>query len=385
MMEQICGYIERLTFHNPENGYTVAQLQQPKRNGLICIVGIMPGIQPGETVRCFGQWKNHLTHGRQFEVDHFHVEAPADLVGIRKYLGSGLIKGIGPKFAGRIVDKFGLDTLTIIENSPEKLLEIPRLGAKKMEKIKACWQEQRSIRDVMVFLQTYGASPAFAQKIFKTYGSESIAKVKDNPYALARDIFGIGFKTADALAQKMGIGPDSPQRLDAGIEYVLMQLSNDGHVCYPVNELLVEAGKTLEAPPQQIEERLNALHQEGHVELKEVWEGGQKRPFTWLKKLYLAEMGIVHELRRIKKGVSSLRPINPERALPWVQEELHIQLAVNQQKAVASAITGKLLIITGGPGTGKSTITNAILTISNKLTQKNLLGCPHRACSQAYE
>ncbi len=375
-MEQICGYIERLTFHNSENGYTVAQLKQAKRSELVCIVGVMPGIQPGETVRCFGAWKNHLVHGRQFEITNFRVEAPADLVGIRKYLGSGLIKGIGPKYAGRIVDRFGVDTLNVIESSPDQLLDIPGLGAKRLDKIKACWLEQKSIREVMVFLQTYGVSPAFAQKIFKTYGDQSVAKVKENPYALARDIFGIGFKTADTLAQKMGIGSGSPQRLDAGIEHVLSQLSSDGHVCFPADELIPEVEKTLEAPAAQIEERLHSLQQEDRIEMKELVEENGKRRFVWLKPLFLAEMGIARELRRLKRGTSTLRPVQVEKALVWVQEQLQIELAPNQQKAVAAAITGKLHIITGGPGTGKSTITNAILTITSKLTQKICLAAP---------
>lgn len=376
-MEQVSGYIERITFHNPENGYTVAQLQPAKRSGgLICLVGAMPGIQPGETVRCFGEWKNHLIHGRQFEVSNFRVEAPADIVGIRKYLGSGLIKGIGPKYAGRIVDRFGTDTLNIIESSPEKLLEIAGLGPKRMEKIKACWQEQRSIREVMVFLQSYGVSPAFAQKIFKAYGDQSVSKVKENPYALARDIFGIGFKTADALAQKMGIAADSPQRIDAGIEYLLSQLSQEGHVCYPTEEFIKEGEKTLNALPSFIEQRLLALHQEGRIEIKEILSENRPCRFIWLKSLYIAEMGIARELRRLRKGTSHLRSIDAERAVHWVQEQLQIQLAPQQKQAVASAVTGKLHIITGGPGTGKSTITNAILTITVKLTQKICLAAP---------
>ncbi len=366
-MEQICGYIERLTFHNLENGYTVAQLQQAKKSELTCIVGCMPGIQPGETVRCFGTWKTHLIHGRQFEVANYKVEAPADIIGIKKYLGSGLIKGIGPKYAGRMVETFGADTLNIIENDPNRLLEIAGLGAKRIEKIKACWVEQKSIRDVMVFLQGNGVSPAFAQKIFKTYGSQSIIKVKENPFCLARDIFGVGFKTADTIAQKMGITKDSDQRIDAGIEYVLSQLSGDGHVCYPVDEFLKEGKKTLEVMPDQIERRLQGLQQESRIELADIIEEGKKRRFVWLKPLFLAEIGIARELRRLKKGVSSLRQIDTEKAVHWVQEQLQIQLASNQKEAVAQAIAAKLHIITGGPGTGKSTITNAILTISGKL------------------
>lgn len=375
-MEQICGYIERITFHNHENGYTVAQLQLPKSDELTCIVGCMPGIQPGETVRCFGAWKNHLIHGRQFEIANFQVEAPADVLGIRKYLGSGLIKGIGAKYATRIVDLFGTDTLHIIDTAPERLLEIPGLGAKRIEKIKNCWQSQRTIRDVMVFLQTYGVSPAFAQKIYKTYGDQSIVKVKENPFTLARDIFGIGFRTADVLAQKMGITPQATQRIDAGIEYVLSQLSGDGHVCYPVDEFLLEGEKILEILPLQIEERLPLLQQEGRIELKELIDEGKKRPFVWSKPLFLAEMGIAREIIRLQKGKSNLRSIDIDKAIVWVQDHLKIELASNQKQAVACAISSKLHIITGGPGTGKSTITNAILNITQKLTPRILLAAP---------
>ena len=375
-MDQVCGYIERITFHNLENAYTVAQLKQPGSQNLICIVGSMPGIQPGVTVRCQGNWKNHLVHGRQFEVVQFSIEAPADVIGIRKYLGSGLIKGIGGKYAEKIVERFGVDTLSIIENAPEKLLEIQGLGAKRVEKIKSCWSDQKSIRDVMVFLQTYGVSPGFAQKIFKTYGNESIAKVKENPYALSRDIFGIGFRTADLLSQKMGISPHSPQRIDAGIEYVLTQLAGDGHVCYPIDEFLQEAQKILETEPKEIQARLHFLHTEGRIELNELMEHGQKQNYIWLKTLFLAEIGIAKELRRLKQQRSLLRPIDSEKALNWVQEQLNIQLAPNQKKAITQATSGKVHIITGGPGTGKSTITHAILTITKKLSDKIILAAP---------
>lgn len=375
-MEQISGYIERITFHNSETGYTVARLQQPNCESLTCIVGTMPGIQPGETVRCFGQWKNHLTHGRQFEIEQFQIEAPADLVGIRKYLSSGLIKGIGSTYASRIVDRFGTNTLIVIDTNPERLSEIPGLGAKRIEKIKECWHNQRSIRDVMVFLQTYGVSPAFAQKIFKKYGNQSIAKVKENPFTLSRDLFGIGFKTADLLAQKMGIPQDSSRRLDAGIEYTLSELSSEGHVCYPVDAFLLEGEKNLEVLPHLIENRLSPLQQEGRIELKELLEAGKKQLFIWIKSLFGAEMGIAWELLRLKNGASLLRSIDIEKALVWVQEQLKIELALNQKTAVAQAVTDKIHIITGGPGTGKSTITNAILSISNKLTSKIILTAP---------
>lgn len=375
-MDQIYGYIERITFQNEENGYTVAQLQQRGRSSLICIVGYMPGLQPGETVRCQGEWKNHMIHGRQFEVSSHSIEAPADVVGIKKYLGSGLIKGIGPVYAERIVEKFGQETLNIIDQSPERLLEVYRLGPKRLDLIRKCWSDQKSIRDVMVFLQTYGVSPAYAQKIFKSYGKECIAKVKDNPYHLARDIFGIGFKTADTIASKMGIAKDSDRRIEAGIEFVLSQLASDGHVCYPVDEFLKEAEKILEVTPQQIEGRLSFLHAENRINLGDSIEKGKSRPFIWTIQLYMAETGIAKELRRLKKGTSHLRQIDAEKAVNWAQEQLQIQLAEKQKAAVIHSINDKLHIITGGPGTGKSTITKAILAIMEKLTQRIYLAAP---------
>lgn len=375
-VQQIFGYIERITFQNSENGYTVAWLKPYQQNDLVCIVGFLPDIQPGETVRCFGEWKQHLIHGRQFEVTNYKVEAPADIIGIKKYLGSGLIKGIGHVYAGRIVEKFGVDTLTVIDQSPEKLLEIPRLGEKRVEKIKQCWSEQKSIREVMVFLQTYGVSPAYAQKIFKSYGDACIQKVKENPYHLARDIFGIGFKTADTIAQKMGISAESEKRIDAGIEFVLSELSNDGHVCYPVAEFLIEAESMLGVGGKLIESRLHIQHAEKRIELADLIENGAKTPFIWIRPLFLAETGIALEIKRIKKALSRLRPIDTAKAVLWVQDTLHINLAENQKNAVAKALKEKVLIITGGPGTGKSTITKAILAISGMLTDNILLAAP---------
>lgn len=375
-MEQIFGYIERITYYNTENSFTVAQLQQPKFSDLTCIVGCMPGIQPGTSIRCTGTWKNNPSHGRQFEVSSFKVEAPADIIGIKKYLGSGLIKGIGSAYAKRIVEMFDVDTLIIIDKFPERLLEVPGLGKKRVESIKQCWSEQKSISDVMVFLQTYGVSPAYAQKIFKAYGDQCISKVKENPYHLARDIFGIGFKTADQIAQKMGIAKDSDMRIDSGIEYVLTQLSGDGHVCYPVDLYLIEAEKILEVSKSQIESRLQSLQNDRRIELGEIVDEGQKRPFIWSRLNYLSEVGIAREIRRLKRGLCTLRTVDAGRAIEWVQEQLKIQLAPQQKEAVAQAITGKIQIITGGPGTGKSTITNAILTTTEKLTSKICLAAP---------
>lgn len=375
-MDTICGYIERITFQNGENGYTVAQLKEPKKRDLTCIVGIMPALQPGETVRCEGEWKQNLIYGRQFEVKECRTEAPADIEGIKKYLGSGLIKGIGPIYATRIVQKFGVETLNIIDASPELLRQIEGLGQKRIDKIKSCWNDQKSIREVMIFLQKYGVSPTYAQKIFKSYGPNSIKKVSETPFCLARDIFGIGFRTADIIAQKMGIAVDSPQRIDAGVEYVLNELAGDGHVCFPVDEFVVEAEKVLEVNQDFIMDRLKHLKEDGRIELFDLVYDGALRQFIWNKMLFLAETGIARELRRLKEADCRLRAIDIPKALAWVQEKLAIQLAPNQAQAVSTALTEKVQVITGGPGTGKSTITNAILTITDKLTTQICLAAP---------
>lgn len=376
IMDQIYGYIERISFQNPENGYTIAKLKTPSKKDLICIVGLLPTIQPGETIRCFGEWKQHLIHGYQFTVDNYKTEAPSDVVGITKYLGSGLVKGIGPVYAKRIVEKFGANTLNIIDNSPDDLNEISGLGKKRIERIKICWVDQRTIREIIIFLQSNGVSPSYAQKIFKTYGTKSIEKIKDNPFSLAKDIFGIGFKTADDIAQKMGIEKNAPQRIDSGVEYVLSELSSDGHVCYPIEEFLGEAEKMLEVTKELIDNRVHFLKQDGRIELFDLVYGNSKVNFIWIRPLFLAEVGIAREIERLLKSPCLLRNIDMEKALEWVQTHLNIELAKNQKLAVTASLEQKVHIITGGPGTGKSTITNAILAISSKLTPSILLAAP---------
>lgn len=376
MNQVLIGYIERITFQNPETGYTVAQLQAPKNTELTCIVGIMPALQPGETIRCWGEWKRHLIHGQQFEVKRYQVEAPADILGITKYLGSGLIKGIGPKYAARIVEKFGVETLNVIDQSPEQLLEIQGLGAKRLEMIRTCWSEQKSIRDVMIFLQTHGVTPTYAQKIFKVYGAQSIDKVKANPFQLARDIFGIGFKTADVIAQKLGFDASSDMRADAGIEYVLTELASDGHVCYPVEDFIEEARSILEIDKEKIRARIFVLNEEGRVEHFKLIHAGEPTFFVWIKPLFVAEVGIAREIQRLISAAHSLREIDLAKAIEWIQGALKLELAANQKEAVGQALFQKMHIITGGPGTGKSTITKAILGITEKLTPNIVLAAP---------
>jgi exodeoxyribonuclease V alpha subunit len=367
-MEEICGFIESIVFAAEESGFTVARLKEPKKKDLTCLVGVMPSIQPGETIRCKGDWKMHPEYGQQFEVKAFALEAPSDLIGIQKYLESGMIKGIGPVYAERIVKRFGIQTLDVLEQNPDQLLEVEGIGSKRIDKIKSCWHEQQSIRKVMIFLRGHGVSPAFAQKIFKRFGDESIRKVQANPFALAKEIHGVGFKTADAIAKGLGIPHDAPERTEAGIEFALWELTNEGHVCYPLEELIPEVAQMLEVSPEAVKGAADSLIQRDEL----VLEGGR----IWLKVLFLTECGIARELARLMQSACIIRPMQVDKALPWVEQRLQIELAPEQKEAVARGLQDKVLIITGGPGTGKSTITKAILSITEKITGKLLLAAP---------
>jgi exodeoxyribonuclease V alpha subunit len=375
-MEQVSGYIERITFQNEDNGYAVLQLKCKGIKDLVTAVGYFPAISPGETIFCLGNWIVHPSHGRQFEVKSNRIEAPSDIIGIKKYLGSGLIKGIGPVYAAKIVDAFGLETLNVIDRNPERLQTIKGLGKKRAELILNCWADQRTIRDVMVFLQGHGVSPAYAQKIFKIYREKSVEVVRENPYKLAREVFGIGFKIADEIAEKLGIDKKSPLRIDAGIEFVLNSMSDDGHVCYPLDKFLPIAQETLNLPAELLPDRIDSLENEERIFKHTLLLDGELKSCIWLKHHFFSEVGIAKELERIRTAQGLLRAIDVDRALIWVQDKLKIQLAANQSKAIAASFTGKIHIITGGPGTGKSTITKAILAIAEQLTDKILLAAP---------
>ena len=368
MEEELFGYIEHIVFSAQDTGFTVAKLKEPRRVELTNIVGILPAVQPGETLRCKGVWKHHPKFGRQFDVKSFESQSPTDLLGIQKYLASGMIKGIGPSAAEAIVDTFGLDTLTVIDETPQRLTEVKGIGKKRVELIQQRWEEQRSVRQVMIFLRGHGVSPASAQKIYKTYGDESIEKVKNNPYALAKEIWGIGFKSADQIAKGLGIPETSPIRVDAGIEHVLWELSTEGNVCYPREAFVIEAETILNVPQDLIQARIDALISESTI----VTNDG----YLWVKPLYLTEVGIAREIARLFLSERSLRDVNDIKAIEWVEEELRLHLAPEQKEAVISGVIDKLLIVTGGPGTGKSTITRAILTITEKITNKILLAAP---------
>ena len=367
-VEELFGSVESIIFTSEETGFTVARVKQPRITDLTCIVGPMPGLIPGERIRCHGNWKRHATYGRQFEVQNYEVDFPADLIGIQKYLESGMVKGIGPIYAERIVKKFGVDTLKVIDENPYRLLEIDGLGEKRVTKIQDCWEEQKSVRDVIIFLRGKGVSPSYAQRIYRRYGDASIAKVKENPYRLAKEIRGIGFKSADSIAKNLGIPTDSKQRIEAGIEFMLWDLSSDGHVCYPQAELIDKVSKMLDIDHDRVSETLLALQAQEHVVIQ--------NERVWITPLYSCEKGIAKEMCRLTSHECKIRSVDIDKAIIWVQDKLHIKLAKEQIEGVKKSLTEKVHILTGGPGTGKSTITRAILAITGMVTDNVRLAAP---------
>lgn len=376
-MDTITGYIERITFQNAENGYTIARLQESGKRELTTIVGILTSVQTGESLRCEGHWKNDPKFGIQFIVKNYQVTQPASIQGIKKYLSSGMIKGIGKHFAEQIVHQYGERTLEIIDQNPDILRkDIDGIGPKRLETIKAGWADQKAIREVMTFLMSFGISPTYAQKIFKTYGDSSVKVIQANPYQLAQDIWGIGFKTADQTAQKMGIAKESDMRIDAGVEYALQQIANDGHTCFPIGPFLEKAQALLEIDANLIAARLAHIEQEERIITAPLNIDGQLTACIWLKLFHVCEKGIGKELLRIQSGIAPLRALNISEAISWAEQKLNIQLADNQKAAVGQSLSEKIHIITGGPGTGKSTITKVILLLSHQLTTKIQLAAP---------
>ena len=378
MLADLQGQIERITYTNEENGYTIAKVKVYGRRDLVTVVGNFMAPIPGEILKMQGEWANHPKFGEQFKVVHYKSLVPASVAGVEKYLGSGLIKGIGPVMAKRIVKKFEKETLDIIEQEVEKLTEVDGIGRKRIEMIKKAWADQKEIRQVMIFLQSHGVSSAYATKIFKTYGNESIEVVQENPYRLATDIFGIGFLTADRIAEKLGFAKDSELRAEAGILYVLHQLADEGHVYYPFQPLVNKCQEILEVDQEILSRALTSLNAEKKIVIDDLQEKESKADYqaVYLAKFHLSETNIAARLKALINAPKSIRPIDPDKALKWVQKQLDITLASKQIDAVRRAVMDKVLVITGGPGTGKTTIVNAILKIFVKSGIKLLLAAP---------
>jgi len=374
-MTTIYGLLERIMYYDEESNFVVAKLQEKDKRELTTIVGNLTGINPGESLRLTGRWVFNKKFGEQFRVDNYEITIPATVHGIRKYLGSGLVKGIGPIMSERIVRRFGLHTLEVIEKTPEKLSDVEGIGPKRVAMITKAWEEHKEIREVMIFLQGHGVSAAYSAKIYKQYGNQSIEIVRENPYRLAHNIHGIGFITADKIAQNLGIDPNSLIRAKAGLIYVLNQLSEDGHVYYPEGNLIHKAREILNVDEEIIIQSLRELSKGKELFLEDL-DPEKNLRVVYLAPFYVAETGIAQRLINLKESPSSIRPINPEKAIEWVQQKLKIELAQRQKEAVLLAASSKVLIITGGPGTGKTTIIMAILRIFQQLKLKVLLAAP---------
>jgi exodeoxyribonuclease V alpha subunit len=382
------GVLERITFASEETGWTVARVDTGRGGGeLLTVVGALLGAQPGESLRMHGRWGSHPQYGRQFTVENYTTVLPATVQGIRRYLGSGLIKGIGPRLAERIVDHFGLETLDVIETEPGRLIEVPKLGPKRTKLIAAAWEEQKAIKEVMVFLQGVGVSTSLAVRIYKHYGDSSISVVKNEPYRLAADVWGIGFLTADRLAQAVGIPKDSPQRVKAGLQYALSQSSDQGHCYLPEEQLISDAVKLLAVDTGLVIECLAELVAEEGVVREQVPgeerdEAGHAVPVSavYLVPFHRAEVSLAAQLGRLLRApedrLGSFADVDWTRALTWLRGQTGADLAPEQEAAVKLALTSKVAVLTGGPGCGKSFTVRSIVTLALARRAKVVLAAP---------
>lgn len=355
--ERLSGSVERVTFHSDESGFCILRTKVKGRRDLVTVVGSAASIAPGEYVECLGSWQNDRTYGLQFKTTQLTVVPPSTLEGIEKYLGSGMVKGIGPHFAKALVYAFKEEVFTVIEEEPQRMLQLPGIGQKRMEKVTTAWADQKVIREIMVFLQSHGLGTGRAVRIFKTYGNESIIKVTENPYRLALDIHGIGFTTADTLARQLGIAPDSLIRAQAGVRHVLQEISGNGHCASSWELLVAEAAKLLDITPEIIEKAIGAEVAAGNLVSEEI----NGTPALFLTPLYRAEVGTATSLKRLIQGEPPWGVIDAEKAIPWVEGKSGLTLSDSQRRAISLALSSKAVVITGGPGVGKTTLVNSIL------------------------
>jgi exodeoxyribonuclease V alpha subunit len=357
--EVLAGLVERVTYHNAENGFCVLRAKARGHRDIVTVVGHAATIAAGEWITASGEWINDRTHGQQFKARFLRTSPPTSADGIEKYLSSGMIRGVGPVYAKKLVRAFGEKVFDVIEATPDRLREVDGIGPVRAASILAAWAEQKAVREIMVFLHSHGVGTARAVRIFKTYGADAIQVMTENPYRLARDIRGIGFKTADAIAMKLGIERTAMIRVRAGISYALTEAMDEGHCGLPTEELIPLAEKLLEVPQELIRTALDLELQGGTVVADRVGE----TPCVFLAGLHRAERTIAERLMRLANGTLPWPSIDPDKALPWVEKHIGLALADSQVAAIRIALISKVLVMTGGPGVGKTTIVKAILRI----------------------
>jgi exodeoxyribonuclease V alpha subunit len=357
--EVLAGLVERVTYHNAENGFCVLRAKARGHREIVTVVGHAATIAAGEWITASGEWVNDRTHGQQFKARFLRTSPPTSADGIEKYLSSGMIRGVGTVYAKKLVRAFGEKVFDVIEATPDRLREVDGIGPVRAASILAAWAEQKAVREIMIFLHCHGVGTARAVRIFKTYGADAIQVMTENPYRLARDIRGIGFKTADAIAMKLGIEKTAMVRVRAGISYALTEAMGEGHCGLPTEQLMPLAEKLLEVPQELIRTALDLELREGTVIPDSVGE----TPCVFLAGLHRAERTIAERLMRLTNGTLPWPWIDPEKALPWVAKHIGLALAESQVAAIRLALKSKVLVITGGPGVGKTTIVRGILRI----------------------
>lgn len=357
--ERLSGSVERVSFHSEESGFCVLRIKVRGQRELVTVVGVAASIAPGEYVECDGWWVNDRSHGLQFKARELRLIPPSTLEGMEKYLASGMVRGIGPHFAHKLVRAFGESVFEVIEQAPERLLELDGIGPRRKDRVVEAWAAQKAIREIMVFLQSQGVGTARAVRIYKTYGDQAVERVRENPYRLALDIHGIGFKTADAIAERLGIPRDSLMRAQAGVRHVLQEISGQGHCAAYRDVLIGTTARLLEIAPEIVGSALEREVVEGNL-VPETIEGRQA---CLLAPLYRAEAGVARHLVRLRSGTPEWGAVDVARAIPWVEGQTGLELSGSQVEAVELAVGAKVMVITGGPGVGKTTVLNSILRI----------------------
>lgn len=394
-MDSLEGIVERITFYSEETGYTVLRLHpagKPRsgfaagEDDLLTVVGNLPEVNPGESLRLHGVWTAHPQYGKQFKAEKCEQILPATVEGIRRYLGSGLIKGVGPKTAAKIVKKFGAGTLKVVDEEPRRLREVLGIGAKKAAIIEIAWQQQKAIKNVMIFLQGHGVSTGLAVKIYKQYGDMAQEIVKNDPYRLARDIYGIGFKTADKIARQIGLPSDAPSRVEAGVAYALGELSEEGHVYSPVERLTSTASELLEVPPDLVTAAIERLLAEDRIKretlkIPEIKAGGETKvreeEAVYLAPFYYGEIGVTNRLARMMQSpLSNLADLRQRDLNELIAQAGQVELSDEQRLAIRRALENKVSVITGGPGTGKTTALKTLIRVLEASKHSYALASP---------